>query len=103
LLIGHTCQEVYALRFGEFARIPDLVVWPGSHEHVEVIVRAAVEHNAVIIPFGGGTSVTQALVCPDEEKRFIVSLDMHAMCNIKWYCSPLYHAIARSMVHAIGS
>lgn len=81
---GHTCQEVYALRFGEFARIPDLVVWPGSHEHVEAIVKAAVEHDVVIIPFGGGTSVTQAVVCPDDEKRMIVSLDMHAMCNIKW-------------------
>jgi alkyldihydroxyacetonephosphate synthase len=81
---GHTCQEVYNLRYGTFARVPDTVVWPRSHEDVQVIVRAAHDHNAVIIPFGGGTSVSQALICPEDEKRMIVSLDMHAMNKIKW-------------------
>ncbi|KAJ1471318.1 hypothetical protein T484DRAFT_1844551 [Baffinella frigidus] len=38
------------------------MVWPGSHEHVEAIVKLANEHNVVVIPFGGGTSVSGALV-----------------------------------------
>ena len=71
---GHTCQEVYAVRFGELERVPDLVVWPGSHEHVEAIVALANELNVVIIPFGGGTSVSGALSCPLNESRMIVSL-----------------------------
>jgi len=81
---GHTCQEVYALRFGSFKRIPDIVVYPGSHAHVEHIVAEAKRHNVVLIPFGGGTSVSQALQCPENEKRTIVSLDMHGLNKIKW-------------------
>ena len=55
---GHTCQEVYAVRFAELARVPDVVVWPGSHVHVEALVALAHKHNVVVIPFGGGTSVS---------------------------------------------
>ena len=36
---GHTLAEVFTLRDGEFARVPDVVVWPGCHEHVEHIVK----------------------------------------------------------------
>ena len=33
---GHTAQDIHRLRYGTFERIPDGVVWPGSHEDVEV-------------------------------------------------------------------
>jgi len=81
---GHTCQEVYTVRFGSLERVPDLVVWPGSTQEVEAVVRLANEHNVVIIPFGGGTSVSGALQCPSNEHRMIVSMDMHRMNKIKW-------------------
>lgn len=60
------------------------MIYPGSHANVEVIVKAANEHKVVIIPFGGGTTVTNALTCNIEEKRTIVSLDMREMNKIKW-------------------
>jgi len=47
-------------------------------------VAAAVKHNVVIIPFGGGTSVTNAVMCPNDERRTIVSLDMREMNKVKW-------------------
>ena len=82
---GHTTRELYDLRTGKgFTRCPDAVVYPGSHEQVEVIMAAAVRNDACIIPFGGGTSVTGALLCPDTEKRMIVSVDMRRMNRIKW-------------------
>ena len=37
-------------------------MWPGSHEDVEAMVKLANEQNVVLIPFGGGTSVSGALV-----------------------------------------
>jgi alkyldihydroxyacetonephosphate synthase len=37
----------------------------------------------VIIPYGGGTSVSHALLCPANEKRMIVSLDMHDMDKVR--------------------
>eukprot|EP00936_MAST-01D_sp_MAST-1D-sp1_P002812 g2812.t1 len=81
---GQTAQEVFQLRWGTFERVPDLVVWPGKHEHVEAIVAAAREHNVCIIPYGGGTSVSEGLRCPADEARMIVSLDMAHMARIKW-------------------
>ena len=48
------------------------------------IVRAASQCNVVLIPYGGGTSVSHALVCPDNEKRMIVSIDMSKMNKILW-------------------
>lgn len=72
---GHTLREVSALKYGKFPRFVDCVVFPGKHEDVEAIVKAAVKFNVVLIPYGGGTNVTQALVPPTEEKRMIVSVD----------------------------
>merc|ERR1712166_615909 len=65
-------------------RAPDLVIYPKSHTEVEMIVKTAVETNCVIIPYGGGTSVSGALQCPTNETRLIISLDMSRMCRIKW-------------------
>lgn len=73
-----------ALRHGEFKRIPDIVIWPASSEQVELVVKAATTFNVCIIPFGGGTSVSHALLCPEDETRMIVSLDMTEMDRIIW-------------------
>jgi alkyldihydroxyacetonephosphate synthase len=76
---GHTCQELFALRYGHLARVPDLVVWPSSHDEVVALVACAQAHDVVLIPFGGGTTVSHAVLCPAEEKRMIVSVDTHDM------------------------
>ncbi|XP_065340541.1 alkyldihydroxyacetonephosphate synthase, peroxisomal [Cloeon dipterum] len=81
---GHTLHDIYVLRVGMFARIPDLVIWPDSHDEVVKIVELATKYNVVIMPYGGGTSVTCANSCPEEEKRMIVSLDMSQMNRILW-------------------
>ncbi|XP_042894263.1 alkyldihydroxyacetonephosphate synthase, peroxisomal-like [Penaeus japonicus] len=81
---GHTLAEIFTLREGMFPRIPDLVVWPNNHGEVEKLVNLASRHCVVMIPFGGGTSVSGALLCPEEESRMIVSLDTSQMCRILW-------------------
>ncbi len=53
LSAGHTCHELFNLRMGKYDKLPDLVVWPGSHEDVENIVRIACDQNVCLIPFGG--------------------------------------------------
>lgn len=55
---GHTLQEMFALRYGEFERTVDIVVYIASHDQAEALVKAAAEHNVVLIPYGGGTNVT---------------------------------------------
>ena len=81
---GQTVPEILTLRERNIPRLPDLVVWPTSHSDVVFIVQSAVKHNVVIIPFGGGTSVTGALLCPQNETRMIVSLDTSQMNRILW-------------------
>lgn len=81
---GHTLHEIFTLREGRFPRIPDLVIWPKCTEDVIKIVNLADQFNAVLIPFGGGTSVSGGLECPAEEKRMIVSLDCSQMNKVLW-------------------
>lgn len=79
---GHTLQEIFHLRYGQLPRVADLVVYPGSHEHVEGLVQLAHELNVVLVPYGGGTNVTHALQCDDTD-RTIVSVDMSKMNHVR--------------------
>jgi len=80
---GHTLREMMLLREGNFDRIPDVVVWPSSHNQCVFLVELAQKHDVCLIPIGGGTSVTDALQCP-VDSRMIVSLDTTQMCKIIW-------------------
>lgn len=53
-----------------------------SHKDVVNIVQLVNKHNIVIIPFGGGTSVSGAVSCPENEKRCIVTVDTTQMVII---------------------
>ncbi|XP_046403429.1 alkyldihydroxyacetonephosphate synthase [Ischnura elegans] len=81
---GHTLHDIFVLRQSQFARIVDIVVWPVSHGDVVKVVELASRFNVVVIPFGGGTSVTGAVSCPENESRTIVSLDTSQMNRILW-------------------
>ena len=56
-----------------------MVIYPYNNEHCEEIVKIASKHNVMLVPMGGGTNVTKALTLPKDEKRMIVSVDMHRM------------------------
>jgi len=81
---GHTQEEIWAIRYGRIERVPDLVVYPESDQEAEQLVRAAAAHDAVLVPYGGGTNVSEALRCPTGEARMIVSVDMTRMNRIRW-------------------
>lgn len=81
---GHTQEEMYAIKYGNLVRIPDVVVFPESTADVVALIAAAQKHDVCIIPFGGGTSVSEALRCPADEKRMIVSVDMKRMNRVLW-------------------
>lgn len=81
---GHTGAEIWAIRYGKLDRVPDLVVFPTSHEQVVELVKVAEQHGACLIPFGGGTNVTDALRLPTSEERFVIAVDMRRMNRILW-------------------
>ena len=81
---GHTQEEMYAVKYGKLGRIPDAVLYPANAQQVADIVAAAMQHDVCVIPFGGGTSVSEALRCPENETRMIVSVDMKRMNRVLW-------------------
>ncbi|MEC9464377.1 MAG: FAD-binding oxidoreductase [Myxococcota bacterium] len=81
---GHTQEEMFTIKHGRIDRIPDLVVYPVEEDEVASLVELAGKTDVCLIPYGGGTNVTDALRCPKNEKRMIVSVDMRRMNRILW-------------------
>ncbi len=81
---GHTQEEMYSIKYTQLGRIPDLVVYPEAESQVARLVQAAKQHDVSLIPYGGGTNVTDALRCQSQEQRTIVSVDMRRMNRIVW-------------------
>ncbi|MDH5235612.1 MAG: FAD-binding oxidoreductase [Gemmatimonadota bacterium] len=81
---GHTLDEMYEIKHHGLPRVPDAVVFPGSTDDVVKLVQLAVEHDVVLVPYGGGTNVSEALRCPRDEPRAIVAVDMGRMNRIRW-------------------
>ena len=79
---GKAFRDLFRLRRGQVDFAPDLTVYPASETDVVAIVKAAHEHNAVLIPFGGGTNIAGCIEPKDRDGRFIVSLDMCRMHRV---------------------
>jgi alkyldihydroxyacetonephosphate synthase len=81
---GHTQEEMYAIKYAQLGRVPDVVVYPASEDQVVRLVETAKHHNATLVPYGGGTNVTDALRCFPNEKRSVISVDMRRMNRVLW-------------------
>lgn len=73
---GKSVLELLQTLRNDFHRIPDVVVYPGTEDEVAALMRAAVEHDLVLIPFGGGSSISRSLQADPSEERCIVSVDL---------------------------
>jgi alkyldihydroxyacetonephosphate synthase len=81
---GHTQEEMFSIKYAQLGRIPDVVVYPETEEQVAKLVEIAKQYNATLVPYGGGTNVTDALRCFPNERRTIVSVDMRRMNRVLW-------------------
>jgi alkyldihydroxyacetonephosphate synthase len=75
---------MYAIKYTRLGRIPDLVVYPQAEAQVSMLVEAAKANDVSLIPYGGGTNVTDALRCHEDEERTVVSVDMRRMNRVLW-------------------
>ena len=73
---GKSLRDLVRMRANLVERWVDVVVYPETEEQVLAIVRAAVEHDAVLIPFGGGSNIAGSLEPIAGETRPVISLDM---------------------------
>jgi alkyldihydroxyacetonephosphate synthase len=79
---GKCLRDLVRHRHGDLGRVPDVVVRPGAEEEVEAVMRAVLDADAVVIPFGGGTNIAGSLEAPAGEERTIVSVDMARMDRV---------------------
>ncbi|MEA2385198.1 MAG: alkyldihydroxyacetonephosphate synthase [Solirubrobacteraceae bacterium] len=79
---GKSLRDLVRHRSGDLGRLPDVVVRPAAEPEVEAIVRAVIDADAVVIPFGGGTNISGSLEAPAGEERTIVSVDLGRMDRV---------------------
>lgn len=72
---GQSMPDWIRLRWGTLKRFPDGVAFPTSTEELSDILRFAQEMGAVVIPFGGGTSVVGHLSVP-ADPRPVLSISL---------------------------
>ena len=73
---GKSIRDLMRQRRGDLPRVPDVVVRPADEAGVIAILRAAITHDAVVIPFGGGSSISGSLEAPADERRPVISVDL---------------------------
>jgi alkyldihydroxyacetonephosphate synthase len=79
---GKSLRDLVKHRRGELGRLPDVVVRPKDEAEVEQVVKAALDANAVVIPFGGGTSISGSLEADPGEQRIVISLDVSKLRRV---------------------
>ena len=73
---GKGVRDLMRVRKGDFGRLPDVVLYPGTQAEVEKLVDAVVAADGVLIPFGGGSNIVAALEAEPGETRQVVSVNM---------------------------
>jgi len=79
---GKSLRDLVRHRRGEIGRLPDLVVRPGGEDAAAAVLRAAIDADAVVIPFGGGSNISGSLEPPEADSRPVVSVDLGRMDRV---------------------
>jgi alkyldihydroxyacetonephosphate synthase len=97
---GKSLRDLVRHRRGDVGRLPDVVVRPADEEQVAAVLHAALDADAVLIPFGGGTSISGSLEAPEEEQRTVISIDMSRLQRVLAIDAP--SGLARVQTGALG-
>jgi alkyldihydroxyacetonephosphate synthase len=79
---GKSLRDLVRQRRGDIPRPPDAVVRPAGEEQVTALMAAALEADAVLIPFGGGSSISGSLEPAPGETRPVISVDMSRLDRV---------------------
>jgi alkyldihydroxyacetonephosphate synthase len=79
---GKSLRDLIRQRLGELARQPDVIVRPANEDEVSATVQAALRADAVMIPFGGGSSISGSLEAPTGESRPVISVDLERLDQV---------------------
>ncbi len=79
---GKSYLDLLRRREGDASDAPDAVVLPGTTAETAALLRLCSEHDVVVVPFGGGTSVVGGLSGVDPDDRPSVSVDLGRMASV---------------------
>ena len=80
-----TSDEVYRILYkGKLPRFVDMVFYCDNEKDVVKLIDLAKKNDICLVPYGGGTSVDNALLIPTKEMRMVVSVNMRGMNKIQW-------------------
>ncbi|MCW3040151.1 MAG: linked oxidase domain protein, partial [Solirubrobacterales bacterium] len=79
---GKSIRDLIRQRRGDLPRVPDAVVRPADEEQVNAVVQAAIAADAVVIAFGGGSSISGSLEARPDEARPVLSVDMSRLDQV---------------------
>tara|TARA_X000000950_G_scaffold286890_1_gene397203 strand:- start:928 stop:2694 length:1767 start_codon:yes stop_codon:yes gene_type:complete len=75
-------DEVFKVLYDKLEKFTDIIVYVENEEDVINLIEKAKKHNVCLVPYGGGTNVTNALQLPKNEERMIVSVDTRRLNKI---------------------
>jgi len=75
---GQSLADWLAMRSGDFGRFPDAVALPQSKEDIRELLAFAQSQDALVIPYGGGTSVAGHINPPETDKP-VLTLSLERM------------------------
>ncbi|GAB2540874.1 FAD-binding oxidoreductase [Brachybacterium huguangmaarense] len=79
---GRSVRDLFRVRTGDFARLVDAVVYPGTEEEVERVLRIVLEKDLVLIPYGGGSCISGSVTPDVDETRPIVTMNLGRMRRV---------------------
>ena len=75
-------DEVFKVLYDKLEKFTDIIVYVETEEDVINLIQKAKKHNVCLVPYGGGTNVTNALKLPKGEERMIISVDTRRLNKI---------------------
>jgi alkyldihydroxyacetonephosphate synthase len=78
---GQSLPDWLALKSGNIDAFPDGIAYPSTKDEVQSLLSYAQKAGAIIIPYGGGTSVV-GHITPEKGERPILTVDMSRMSRL---------------------
>ncbi len=78
---GQSLPDWLALKSGNIDAFPDGIAYPSTTDEVQSLLSYAQKAGAIIIPYGGGTSVV-GHITPEKGERPILTVDMSRMSRL---------------------
>ncbi|MEE1617916.1 FAD-binding oxidoreductase [Brachybacterium sp. J153] len=79
---GRSLPDLFRVRTGDFGRLVDAIVYPGSEEDIAAVLRIVLEQDLVLIPYGGGSCISGSVTPDLAEERPVVTMNLGRMNRI---------------------